>query len=467
VTLIRVQTFPCALPTAEADALNRASGRHYSTVLTWHYRIYRRTGHWLSTSAAGRLEDSLSGPSILHAHSRDAAQQGFYAACKVARSQQQMGLQMRYPHRRTWFRTTTWKHTGIRRREDVLLLARARGLEPLRVALPKHLLTFPAAAYKHVELVWDCAGRRYNWHITLDDGTEPAPASGDAVVAVDVGEIHPAALTDGKEAVVITARRLRAARQYTVKRVAAIQSKQSGKKKGSRRWKRLQRRKNRFLAQQQKRTRAIEHKVSRAVVDWATERKAGTIAIGDVRDVADGKRMSAKTQQKIGLWSHGTVRQYITYKAQAEGITVGLVDEHDTSKTCPRCGRQHKPRGRVFRCPTCGLVAHRDAVGAVNSLSRKMHGELAKIVPPPLRATTYRYPAWASRQGKRSPLDTGYMARVGASLRRLAARSTPRRLPSVSLGPPPFMGSPSPVQTALTTGAMLLVALMEARAGVA
>jgi putative transposase len=129
--------------------------------------------------------------------------------------------------------------------------------------------------------------------------------------------------------------------------------------------------------------------------------------------VADGERMSAKSQQKIGLWSHGTVRQYITYKAQAAGITVELVDEHDTSKTCPRCGHQHKPRGRVYRCPNpaCGLVAHRDAVGAVNILSRKVHGELAKIVPPPLCATTYRYPAWVSRQGKRSPSDTGHVAR--------------------------------------------------------
>jgi hypothetical protein len=94
-----------------------------------------------------------------------------------------------------------------------------------------------------------------------------------------------------------------------------------------------------------------------------------------------------------------------------------LVNEHDTSKTCPRCGRQYKPHGRVYRCPTCGLVAHRDAVGAVNILSRKVHDELAKIVPPPLRATKYRYPAW---QGKRSPLDTGYMARVDASLREAA-----------------------------------------------
>lgn len=348
--------------------------------------------------------------------SRDAAREGFYDACKVARSQQRMGLDVRYPYRRHFFRTTTWKNTGVRVRDGVMLLARSRGLEPIRVTLPANPQELPASAYKQVELVWDRAGRRYNWHVTLEDGAEPAPAPGTAVVAVDLGEIHPAAMTDGTEAVVVTARRLRATRQYTVKRVAEIQSKQSGKHKGSRRWKKLQARKTRFLAQQKRRTRDIEHKVSRAVVDYADEREAGIIAIGDVRDVADGKRLSTKSQQKIGLWSHGKTREYITYKARAAGIAVELIDEHHTSKTCPRCEHQYKPTGRVYRCPRCGLVAHRDAVGCANILSRKVHGQLAKIMPP-LPATKYRYPAW---QGKRSRLDTAELARVGAPLREAA-----------------------------------------------
>ncbi len=415
--MIRLQTFPCSLAKVDADALNRESGRVYTNMLVWHYRIYRRTGHWLSEYAAKRLEDYLSGATILHAHSRDAAQEGFYGACKVAKSQRRMGMDIRYPHRRHFYRTTTWKNTGVRVRDGALLLARARGLEPIRMPLPANLSAYLADAYKQIELVWDRAGRHYRWHVTLEDGAEPAPAPGNALVAVDLGEIHPAALTDGEAAAVITARRLRATHQYTAKRLAEIQSKQASKKKHSSRWKRLQARKNRFLAEQKKRTCDIEHKVSRVVVDWAKERKAGTLALGDVRDVADGKRLGAKSQQKIGLWSHGKVRDYITYKATAKGIAIELVDEHLTSKTCPACGHQYKHRGRVYRCPTCGLVAHRDVVGSVNILSRKVHGEVACILPPSLAATMYRYPAW---QGKRSRPDTAQVARVGASLREAA-----------------------------------------------
>jgi putative transposase len=176
-----------------------------------------------------------------------------------------------------------------------------------------------------VRLVWDSAGRHYTWHITLEDGIRPALAPGGRVAAVDLGDIRPATLTDGNEAVVVCTRRLRATYQYTSKRLAELRSKQDRKQKGSRRWKALQQRKSRFLAQQNRPARDIKHKVSRAVVNWATEREVGTLAVGDVRDVANGKRLKKQEQQKTSLWSHGCQRQYITYKAAAVGIRVVLV----------------------------------------------------------------------------------------------------------------------------------------------
>jgi hypothetical protein len=44
----------------------------------------------------------------------------------------------------------------------------------------------------------------------------------------------------------------------------------------------------------------------------------GTLAIGDARDVVDGKNLNRKSQQKVSNWSHGMIRQYIAYKAEAE-----------------------------------------------------------------------------------------------------------------------------------------------------
>ena len=82
-----------------------------------------------------------------------------------------------------------------------------------------------------------------------------------------------------------------------------------------------------FLAKQRRRARDLEHKSSRVVVKFAQERHASTLVIGDVRDVADGKHLATKSQQKIGLWAHRRQRQYITSKAEAAGDSVILIDE--------------------------------------------------------------------------------------------------------------------------------------------
>ena len=426
--MIRTQLFPCALPKAEADVLNQESGRLYTRALVEHYRLYRHTGHWLSPAGLEKLVDCYDAQDgrerILHAHSIDAAEQGFPKACQTAKANRGQGAH--YPHKRKFWRTTLWKNTGIRQCDDgALRLARARGLEPVVVMLPSNLRDVPPGVFHEARLVWDTAARHYFWHLVVDDGQpRPCPvqctggppgaaeAPGDRVMAGDLGEVHPIALTDGETATVISARALRSVRQYTNKRLAEIQPLQARTTKGSDQWKKLQRRKNRFLAKQQRRTRDIEHKVSRAVVAEAVERQVGTLAIGDVREVADGKRLNAKSQQKVSNWSHGKLRQYITYKAEAAGIQVELVNEAHTTQTCPACGERHKPKGRLYRCPACGFVSHRDVVGAANILSRHQHGRLGQVQPPPCGEIKYRHPfgKWSFQTGKRSRLDTAQVA---------------------------------------------------------
>jgi putative transposase len=304
--MLRTEQFACPLPRSEGDALNAESGRIYTDMLVSHYRLYRKHGIWRTRENGERWEDLHGGPTTLHAHSRDAAQQGFYKACKTARACRQRGLEVKYPHHRKRWRTTCWKKLGIRLHAGTLLLARARGLPPVVVSLPPHLLPLPAPAFLEARLVWDQAARHYTWHLVVEDGTKPAlPPPGEQTAAVDLGEIHPAAATFGQETVITSCRALHANQQFTAKRRSELRARQARKRKGSRAFRRLQRRKHRFLAKQKRRTRDMEHKISRAVVNWARERQVSTLVIGDVRDVADGKRLNTKSQQKIGLWSHG------------------------------------------------------------------------------------------------------------------------------------------------------------------
>ncbi len=188
--MIRTHVFTCTLPKAAADALNHESGRVYTGTLVRHYRIYRKSKQWLSMYAGMRVEDGVGGPTILHAHSRDAAQEGFYKACKTATALKRAGfIEARYPRRRKWFRTSIWKKAGIRVKDRALVLARARGLAPVRAALPAPLATLPAASFSEVRLVWDKAARHYAWHVVVDDGVVPTPATATGVAGVDLGEI--------------------------------------------------------------------------------------------------------------------------------------------------------------------------------------------------------------------------------------------------------------------------------------
>src|SRR5687767_658740 len=86
--MIHTVYFACQLPRSVADALNAESGRRYTQVLVEQYRICRMQGVWLSPKAQERYNDYLNAerPRLLHAHSIDAAQQGFAKACTTTRA---------------------------------------------------------------------------------------------------------------------------------------------------------------------------------------------------------------------------------------------------------------------------------------------------------------------------------------------------------------------------------------------
>ena len=386
--MIRTHTIPCRLPRTVADLLNLASGRIYTGVLVAHYRVLRKKGLWLSETSGTKWSDRR-GTAAMPAHSIDAAQQGFYKACATTRGLHKAGFTAaKFPHRRKSFRTTIWKNTAIKRKGDTLELSTGKGNATITIPLPAALRD--AMRFLEVRLVYDKLARRYTWHLVIENGKPPKPAPGDNLVAVDLGEIHPAVVGDEHEATIITCRQRRSESQGHVKRMANIQRALSRKVKGSRRHNRLVQAKVRMKAKHERVMRDLEHKISRAVVDTAVARKAATIVIGDVRDVADGIDCGSVHNQRMSRWNHGQVRQYVTYKAEAEGIAVKMEDEAYTSQTCPNCSHRHKPRGRTYRCPSCGFQAHRDVVGQVNVLSVSKHGEPGKIPAPSV--VKYRIP---------------------------------------------------------------------------
>lgn len=172
------------------------------------------------------------------------------------------------------------------------------------------LLPFDLQHLKFVEarLVYKRKTSRYEWHFVTDDGIEPVMRTEGARVAVDMGEIHPAVITDGNTALVISVRELRSTGQGLAKAISILDARKSTQKKGSLRYRRMSKAKAKARRVASARQRDILHKVSRAVVDDAVEANAKEIIMGDVRDIADGIHIGKHSNPKISLWPHGKLR---------------------------------------------------------------------------------------------------------------------------------------------------------------
>ncbi len=366
------------------DALNRASGEIYSRVLVHHWRFYRKQGIWLKKFTAMQVDDRLSeGQSILHSHSIDAAQEGFYKAVKTARELRKVNDKARFPYKRKWYRSTFFKSTQIKMLEDNQIRLAMAGKKYLFVTLPRPLDGKPDLKVKEVRLVYNRKSCSYEWHIVVEDGIQPPILHHGQIMGIDLGELHPAVCATKEDAFIVSCRELRSTVQFRNKVLAELQTKMSKCVKRSNHWYRLRAAKIQRRAYFERKIRDLEHKISTSIVRRAKDLSVKTIVIGDVRNIGSGKRLAKKSQQKISQWSHGRIRSYITYKAARLGISVVLEGEAYTSQTCPMCKTRKKPKGRNYRCKNkkCGFVGHRDVVGAANILSKHIHGEPGGMYP--------------------------------------------------------------------------------------
>ena len=91
------------------------------------------------------------------------------------------------------------------------------------------------------------------------------------------------------------------------------------------------------------------------------------------REDLNGVRTRAKVRHPrrgvLHSWGFWQLRQMIAYKAALAGVLVELVDPHNTSRMCSKCGHCEKGnRGNQseFRCRLCGREAHADINAAEN-----------------------------------------------------------------------------------------------------
>jgi putative transposase len=405
-TTCTVQLVPYrALPSeksAQCEALRREAGRCWTDMLEAH--VASRDGAWLTERDLRAI--TRGGRYQLHSQSIQALGQKLIAnvetACALRDREQQAGAEIlaRYPYHPKPYQTVTWKDQAIRVQNGHIHLPNGRHQDELVLPLPQR---FHAATIRKAELLW--RADHYQLALTIEQPPDPLLRQAGQMAGVDLGEINMATTCTAQgQALMINGRLLRHHKQLRNKRHAALSSRIARCRKGSRRWKRLKQQKARASAKLYRQQRNHLHQASRKLVDFAVAHDVSDLAIGDVRDIADGVDKGARVNQKISQWPHGQFVRYIIYKARRQGIAVSQIDEAYSSRTCSHCGqmRHSTPRGRVFKCPGCGVQCHRDANGAANIVSKMVYGSYGRVQVQSLmhrRATVVRAPTRAPVAG--------------------------------------------------------------------
>jgi putative transposase len=353
--------------------LREEAGRCWTDMLNAH--IESRGGKWLSSAELGK---TFKGQYTLHSQSIQSLAQKLEANIDAARELRKTDPEARYPYHPKKYQTVVWKKKAIHFMNGKLLLSNGKNNPPLALPLPSEYLDVDI---RKAELTWRAG--RYELCLTIDTAlANPPHKESGQMAGVDLGEVNIAAVAmEAGKALVVSGRALRSVKRLRNKRHAALDSLISRCKPGSKRHRRLVKSKAKASARMYRQQRDILHKASRQVVEFCQANDVKSIAVGDVRDIQTGVALGTQTNQKISQWPHGQFVQYVAYKSAEYGMQTDYIPEDYSTRTCSGCRRVAKraPQGRVYVCPRCGAVIHRDANGASNICSRARYGSYGRV----------------------------------------------------------------------------------------
>ncbi len=341
--------------------LQRLRDAQIEAAQVWNFCMQmHKTARLQHTPWPGRneLQKATKGRFVLHSQSVQMVVHAFLANIDTARKLRQTHPQMhmRYPYKEKRFYPVMWPAQAVSRENGRVVLPMGGGRKSL--VLPLDLPEISGAC----TLVWN---NGYELHVCVEiEQRETAP--GDNHATVDLGEIHLAAVTTNTgKAMIVTGRGIRSLKRQRTMQIRSITKKQSKCQKYSRRWKKLQRAKNKQCKRAERRMRNQRHQATRKVINFCIKQKVGTLFIGNPHGVRNQNR-GRYHNQRMSLWEYGKDISYLTHKSKHVHMVCFTGSERGTSSQCPACGHKHKPRNRQWNCNKCGFKGHRDLVGSIN-----------------------------------------------------------------------------------------------------
>ena len=262
---------------------------------------------------------------------------------------------------------------------DNYCVIRIKGLPEIRL---RKGLALPEDTPKALSVT--LRGRRLFINLTYEVEQAILPKR-DAAVGIDMGVSDRLALSNGER----VGRRRKAS-----KRLARMQRRLSGCKRGGHRW----RKRKSVLANHQHRERVrnrnechrvtteLVHRFGLIAVENLPVRNMTRSASGTLENPGTGVAQKRGLNRSITEQTWGLLRAQITYKAEWAGRELAVVDPKFTSQRCSGCGvvsAEHRQRKR-YDCAECGMTEDADINAARNILHKALAGR---------RTPDYRLPA--------------------------------------------------------------------------
>lgn len=191
-----------------------------------------------------------------------------------------------------------------------------------------------------------------NWYLlaTIDVPEPPENPSPQAFIGVDLGIENIATTSTGNRH---SGRRLNRTRNNDRTLRTRLQKKNTRSAK---------RRAKRHAGKEARRTRDINHKISKHIVAEA-QRTGRGIALEDLSGIRERARLKKPQRVTINSWAFAQLGAFIEYKARRAGVPVVYVSPAYTSQECSRChhiDKRNRPNQADFTCRNCGFVEHAD-----------------------------------------------------------------------------------------------------------
>ena len=380
--------------------INAASGSVWNECLSQMsmYQWHRGYPHAWDSFCFGpecegnRIDKRLTKSQPLHSQSIQAVRERYFKSWESYAALKKSNPTARPPRKQKNFLTTRWKKSAIRFQDGCVSLSMGLGRDRLCIPLPSNFNLSKTEHIATIDLVYNFG--QWELHFSYRYETEKTE-TGEGVVGVDIGEIHPIVSHDGTDTRIFNGRYIRSLYRHRNKVLSAFSHAISRCERHSKRWWKLTRRKWKRIQKIDAQIKDALHKQTTKFLKYCQRRGIGTIVLGDLTGIRNRIDYGKRTNQKLHQWAFGKITTLITYKAKVFGIKVVQIDEAYTSQTCPSCGNRKKPTNRTYTCP-CGFKYHRDGVGAIN-IRQKYLGHFGVPVVADMDARTMkmtRFP-WA------------------------------------------------------------------------